>query len=101
MLPQSLLATALRRMQAATVVFSAGSSVVAKSASACSYRPPLWPIEAPAVFRFSRTNRMLAWYSIIAIAPSLARSSFLKLASARARASSILVVNVISYQRAR
>jgi hypothetical protein len=39
----------------------------------------------------------LAWYSVIAIAPSLARSSFLKLASARARASSILVVNVISY----
>jgi hypothetical protein len=46
---------------------------------------------------FSRTNRMLAWYSVIAVAPSLARSSFLKLASARARASSILVVNVISY----
>ena len=40
---------------------------------------------------------MLAWYSVIAIAPSLARSSFLKLASARARASSILVANVISY----
>jgi hypothetical protein len=40
---------------------------------------------------------MLAWYSVIAITPSLARSSFLKLASARARASSILVVNVISY----
>jgi hypothetical protein len=40
---------------------------------------------------------MLAWYSDIAIAPSLARSSFLKLASARARASSILVVNIFSY----
>jgi hypothetical protein len=40
---------------------------------------------------------MLAWYSVIAITPSLARSSFLKLASARARASSILVVNVLSY----
>jgi hypothetical protein len=40
---------------------------------------------------------MLAWYSVIAMAPSLARSSFLKLASARARASSVLVVNVISY----
>ena len=46
---------------------------------------------------FSRTNRALAWYSVIAIAPSLARSSFLKLASARPRASSIPVVNVISY----
>jgi hypothetical protein len=40
---------------------------------------------------------MLAWYSVLAITPSLARSSFLKLASARARASSILVVNVLSY----
>jgi hypothetical protein len=46
---------------------------------------------------FSRTNRMLAWYSVIASVPSLARSCFLKLASARARASSILVVNVFSY----
>ena len=34
---------------------------------------------------------MLAWYSVIANAPSLARSPFLKLASARARASSTLV----------
>ena len=33
-------------------MFSAGSSAVAKSASACSYRPPLWPIEEPAIFRF-------------------------------------------------
>jgi hypothetical protein len=43
---------------------------------------------------FSRTNLLLA--SIIAFAPSLACSSFLKLASARARASSDLVVNVVS-----
>ena len=43
---------------------------------------------------FSRTNRLVA--SIIAFAPSLACSCFLKLASARARASSDLVVNVVS-----
>jgi hypothetical protein len=43
----------------------------------------------------------LAWYSVIAITPSLAHSSFLKLASARARASSILVVNVLSDYEAR
>jgi hypothetical protein len=48
---------------------------------------------------FSRTNRALAWYSVIAIAPSLARSSFLKLASARARASSIPVVKLSPIQR--
>jgi hypothetical protein len=61
-----------------------------------SCRQPLWPIGALLTARSFREPYGCWRYSIIAFVPSLARSSFLKLAWARARASSDPVVKNLS-----